>query len=102
VRKETSLATVARACPATTYNRDMAKKPLTPEDREERRRNWLARTGSPQERRFLKKWLVQPGLSSLLLHGVSISAESLREADAADQVGVARIETQILKLQIHL
>lgn len=42
----------------------MPKKPLTPEEREERRKNWLAPTGTQQERRFLKKLLVQPGLSN--------------------------------------
>src|SRR5271155_3965711 len=42
----------------------MAKQKLTSKEREERRSNWLAPAGSLQERRFLKKLLVQPGLSN--------------------------------------
>jgi hypothetical protein len=43
----------------------MAKKPLTPEEREERHKNWLARFKSPRERRLLKKLASQPHLTDL-------------------------------------
>lgn len=38
-------------------------KPLTDEQKEERRNNWLAPTGSVQEKKFLKKWYEQKELS---------------------------------------
>jgi hypothetical protein len=42
----------------------MAKQKPPLKEREDLRNNWLAPAGSLQERRFLKKLLVQPGLSN--------------------------------------
>jgi hypothetical protein len=42
---------------------DPVRKPLSDEEKEGLRKDWLAPAGSPQEKRILKKWATQKGLN---------------------------------------
>jgi hypothetical protein len=57
------LRVLVRVC-SYAYSISVVTKQKPPSnEREERRKNWLAPAGSPQERGLLEKWASQPGLT---------------------------------------